>query len=206
MPPVIIVFAKAPVPGRVKTRLVGSITPEQAAALHTAFVADTLENLAECGEVELHTDIPTDSWLEAAVPRAPQAAGDLGARMFHALRSALREGRPQAIVAGSDSPALPAGHIGLLLESNADVALGPTEDGGYYAIACRRVDPRMFDGVEWSGPRALAQTVEAAARCGLSVAIGEMWYDVDEPRDLDRLAGEARLPRHTAAALASLRS
>ena len=207
MPSVIIVFAKAPLPGRVKTRLVPALTPEQAAALHTAFVSDTLENAAACGEVELHTDVPADAaWVDCGLPRALQSAGGLGVRMFHALSCALGRGCTQAMIVGSDSPTLPAGHIRFLLESPADVALGPSEDGGYYAIACRRLSPKMFDGVEWSGPCALARTVAAAERCGLSVAIGKPWYDVDEPRDLDRLAAEERLPRHTAAALERLRT
>ena len=82
-------------------------------------------------------------------------------------------------------------------ESPADVALGPCEDGGYYAIACRRTHPRMFDGVTWLSAETLAQTEEAARRCGLSVERGPGWYDVDRPEDLLRLEREQDLGAHT---------
>jgi glycosyltransferase A (GT-A) superfamily protein (DUF2064 family) len=105
------------------------------------------------------------------------------------------------MVLGSDSPTLPRAHIERLLASSADVVLGPCEDGGYYAIACRRIDPRMFAGVGWSTPYALEQTERAVRACGLSVERGDLWYDVDGPEDLARLAAEPELPLHTKRAL-----
>jgi rSAM/selenodomain-associated transferase 1 len=200
MRPVIVLFAKAPVPGRVKTRLQPPLTPAQAAVLHTAFVHDALALLTGCpdADVELHTDIPTDAWPEWQVPRKLQISGDLGLRMVHALAGALQAGRPQAIIVGSDAPTLPAAHLRWLLDATADVALGPCDDGGYYAIACRRAHPRMFEGVEWSTPRALAQTRAAAERCGLTVVLGPSWFDVDESQDLERLLRSGALPLYTA--------
>ena len=198
---VIILFAKSPEPGRVKTRLADRLGAEAAARLYEAFVRDVLEtlySLAGAADLELHTDIPTDAWPEAAVPRRLQAEGDLGAKMFHALERALREGRPRAMIAGSDAPTLPAGHVEKLLASDADVALGPTEDGGYYAIGCQRVHPAMFDGVRWSQPSSLEETARAARACGLTVVLGESWFDVDGPEDLERLLQSGRVPRHTA--------
>lgn len=201
MPAVIIVFAKAPAAGAVKTRLRGAVTAEQAADLHRAFAADTLEKAAHLGaDVELHTDVPTSAWPKVDRLQCP---GDLGARMLHALTEALGRGYSQAMILGSDSPTLPAAHLRTLLESQADVALGPCEDGGYYAIACRRVHPKMFDGVAWGRPRALEQTVASAKRNGLRVETGATWYDVDEPADLQRLAGASGAPPHTASALAA---
>lgn len=201
MRPVIIVFAKAPVPGRVKTRLVPPLTNESAALLHAAFVADTIERFEQLGamaDLQLHTDIPTDAWQFPHVARRLQHEGDLGLKMLQALETALREGREQALITGSDSPTLPLRHVETLLRSAADVALGPSEDGGYYAIACRRTHLRMFDGVKWSEAAALDQTVAAAQACGLSVEIGPSWYDIDTPGDLERLRAEPGLPRHTA--------
>lgn len=202
MRPAIILFAKAPAPGQVKTRLQSRYSPEQAAGLHDAFVRDLLESLL-CSrgawEVELHTNISTDAWPDAGVPRRLQVPGDLGRRMLHALETALGEGRPQAMILGADVPALPAGHLERLLVSGADVALGPTSDGGYYAIACRRTHARMFDGVAWSTDGALAETAAACERCGLSVELGEPWFDVDHPADVERLAALPDLPVHTRA-------
>jgi len=181
MAPLVILFAKAPVAGRVKTRL--GLEASRAARLHEAMVRDTLAMLrALDAELELHTDVATDAWAEFAVPRKLQAAGDLGARML----AALEAGR-QVMIVGSDAPTLPLGHLEWLLASSADVALGPAEDGGYYAISCRRIHQRMFAGVEWSTRRTLEQTVAAAEACGLSVELGPVWFDVDSPEDLARL-------------------
>jgi len=191
MRPVLILFAKAPVAGRVKTRLVPPLTYEEAAHLHTAFAADTidlLQQLRDVADIELHTDIPTDAWAHCRVPQRLQCEGDLGLKLLQALAGALTAGRPRALIVGSDSPTLPLAHLHELMESNADVAVGPTDDGGFYAICCRKVHPAMFAGVEWSAPSTLRQTIEAAAKCGLSVKTGSPWYDIDTAADLDRLA------------------
>jgi len=192
-----ILFAKAPIPGRVKTRLAAAIGAGPAAELHRAFVADTIAKLTEfrdVADIELHTDTLTDAWSEPGVARDLQAAGGLELKLLHALAGAIRSGRPQAMILGSDSPTLPRGHIQRLLDSAADVALGPCEDGGYYAIACRRVHPEMFAGVEWSTPHVLEQTERAVRASGFSVERGDLWYDVDEPEDLARLMKEPALP------------
>ncbi len=188
MRPLIIIFAKAPVAGRVKTRL--DADPCRAAVLHSVFVRDTLamaETLRDEADVELSTDTPSDAWPESAVRRSVQAGGNLGERMYAALHQALSAGRTQVIIMGSDSPLLPPDHIRELLRSATDVTLGPTKDGGYYAICCRRAVAEMFDGVPWSTAAALAGTVDALSRCGLTVGQGPAWFDVDTPDDLERL-------------------
>jgi rSAM/selenodomain-associated transferase 1 len=202
--PSIILFAKAPVPGRVKTRLRG-LSPAAAARLHAAFVRDAFELLGSLeprADLELHTDVPTDEWSDLEVSRFLQAGGDLGARLLAALTAGLAAGRPQVIIVGADAPTLPRSHVERLLDLGADVALGPAEDGGFYAIACRRTDPRMFAGVRWSSRRTLDETVRAATACGLRVELGDPWFDVDTMEDLRRLAASPALPRHTAAWLA----
>lgn len=199
-----ILFAKAPIEGRVKTRLAAEIGDIRAAALHRAFVADSIAKLREftsLADIELHTDIPTDAWSELDVAREVQTPGDLELKLLHALGQGLAAGRPQVLIFGSDSPTLPREHVHRLLESAADVAVGPCEDGGYYAIACRRVHPDMFAGVAWSTSEVLDQTERAARACGLSVQRGDEWYDVDGPEDLERLMTEPELPPHTREAL-----
>ena len=200
-----ILFAKAPVAGRVKTRLAMEIGAYRAAELHRAFVTDSLAILKKftaVADLQLHTDILTDAWSELDVAREVQTSGNLQLKLLHALGRALAAGRPQAIVFGSDSPTLPHAHVQRLLDSGADVALGPCDDGGYYAIACRRIHPDMFAGVAWSTPDTLEQTERAARACGLSVERGDLWYDVDGPEDLARLTAEQDLPDSTAQALA----
>jgi uncharacterized protein len=199
MRPVIIVFAKAPAPGLVKTRLSQSVGAQAAAELHEALTRDMLEmleSLADAVDVELHTDKSTAAWPERRVVRKIQAGGDLGERMYRALEDALRSPRPKAAIVGADLPALPASHLETLLASTADVSLGPSEDGGFYAIVCRRVHPNMFLGVTWSDARTLEQTVRAALACGLSAEVGPRWFDLDTPADLERLNACAELPRH----------
>ena len=139
-----------------------------------------------------------NSWHEERLSRSIQTEGDLGMRLFHALEGALATGREIALVLGSDSPGLPRTHIAALLESKADVTLGPTSDGGFFAIACRAVDPRMFDGVRWSTECTLDDVDRSASRCGLTVAIGPSWFDVDMETDLLHLLQMKNLPRHTA--------
>jgi uncharacterized protein len=120
--------------------------------------------------------------------------------MFHALRAALGEGRSGVMIVGTDAPSVPLEHLRDLLESPADVTFGPCEDGGYYAICCRKIHPDMFRGVRWSRPETLLENERAAARCGLTTARGRMWFDVDEPADLERLLGSPNVPAHTAGA------
>lgn len=203
MRPVIIVFAKAPVPGRVKTRL--RLDPWVAAELHRSFVLDTLCAAKEqAAVVELHTDTGTTAWPEAGVPRRLQHEGDLGLKMLKALEAALDRGHPRVLILGSDSPDLPAAFIAELLDARADIALGPAEDGGYYGISAARVHAEMFSGVRWSGPHALEDTLAACARRGLSTSLGSPWYDIDDPPSLERLARSPAIPRHTRAALQAL--
>lgn len=207
MRPVMILFAKAPIPGRVKTRLLPALTAAQAAALYEAFVRDTLELLqsfAAIADVELHTDIDTDAWRNIAVSRPLQHEGNLGLKMFKALERALQNGHPQAWILGSDSPTLPATHLNELLHTGGDVVLGPTEDGGYYAIGAQRVHPCMFQNVRWSTKHAFEDTVHAARVSGLIPVSGPVWFDIDEPADLERLRRSNNLRCHTSAALRQL--
>lgn len=202
MKPLIIVYAKAPVPGRVKTRLIPRLGAAGAARLHEAFVEDTLaiaETLRDTFDVELHTDVSTGAWSWDGVRRL-QSTGELGSRMYATLREGLDGGRPFVMILGSDSPTLPPQFLAQLVDAKADVVLGPTSDGGYYAIGCRRIEPAMFSGVTWSSPATRAQTEEAARRCGLQVACGPEWFDVDEPGDLDALV-EAGVAGRTAQVL-----
>jgi uncharacterized protein len=191
LPPLIVLFAKAPVPGRVKTRL--GLHPRRAAHLHSLFVRETLvmlESMRDDADVELSTDEPTEAWREFPVARSVQSPGQLGERIYAALEPALAAGRPKALILGSDSPGLPAAHIRALLASSADVSLGPVDDGGFYAIACGKTAPAMFEGVRWSTASTLSDTVRALANCGLSVELGPAWFDVDRPEDLMRLGGQ----------------
>ncbi|MDZ4801643.1 MAG: TIGR04282 family arsenosugar biosynthesis glycosyltransferase [Bryobacteraceae bacterium] len=185
----IAIFAKAPVPGRVKTRLIPPLTPESAAALHQAFVRDVLlvcERIPDAVP-ELWTDIDTDAWDDLNVARKLQIPGDLGLKMLHAAECGLKEGAGRVVIVGADCPTLPATHLRTAASSDCDIAITPAEDGGYCAIGFRRTHPAMFDGVEWSSSDALSGTIRACQAAGLTVSLGPFWYDIDTPADLARL-------------------
>ena len=215
----LLLFTKPAREGRVKTRLIGDLTPAQAAALHTAFLDDLLDRLREAlleGSFELRL-----AWAlepEEAVPSGPlpgvrQEGSDLGERLYRALSGAAAEaGAVMAL--GSDHPTLPLELVHRAfegVEAGADVVLGPAEDGGYYLIALRpeAVVPRLFAGIAWSTDQVLAATLDRCRELRLAVELLPAASDVDTPEDLRRLAarmaaeGDLGCPR-THALLASL--
>jgi uncharacterized protein len=172
----------------VKTRL--GLEPTAAASLYTEFVDRTLKTIYQLrdeAELELSLDIPCAAWSEFSVRRTVQLEGDLGVKLYAALERGLAVGHPKVLILGSDSPTLPVEHIRFLLACDADVGLGPTLDGGYYGIVCRKVIPAMFADIRWSTPDALRDTITSAERCGLTCGIGPEWFDVDTPEDLVRI-------------------
>lgn len=190
-------FGKAAEPGRVKTRLAAKLTPEEAAEFHTACVRDCWTRINSLPGVEprLFSDRPWLEWEELAggVRCRLQRAGGLGERMYGAFEDLEGEGFERTLILGSDSPTLPIDYVREafdLLETERDAVLGPTEDGGYYAVGCRIPRAAMFDGVEWSEETTFEQTVEAFERVGYRVRLLPRWWDVDLPEDLDRLRGE----------------
>lgn len=190
------VFARPPATGAVKTRLRRALGEQGAAALYQAFVEDTLELCArvrEAGRVDIElwaTSLDDPTVIEwgrrlGTVPRL-QPDGDLGVRLSAAFDEGLRR-YERVVIIGSDLPTLPLGLVIAAFDAldASPMALGPANDGGYYAVgATHRVRPR-FDRVRWSTPNALADTVRANR--DLQVAMLPPWYDIDEPADLDIL-------------------
>lgn len=202
MRPAIVIMAKAPRAGRVKTRLAPLLTPAESAELAARFFVDAASAARSLAPDLVVAYSPPDGraslepllegrerarWLE-------QCDGDLGARLHAAFRHAATERFSPVVVIGTDSPTLPLSHLlaarDALARREADLALGPTEDGGYYTVALRRPAPGLFDGVEWSTPRAFEQTARNAARLDLRTLVLPAWYDVDTPADLLRLRDE----------------
>lgn len=213
----VIVFAKAPVPGDVKTRLLRAIPVAAVAPLARAFLLDALETALAVPDAEVtlaFSPAGEGPAMEALVSAAfgrrarvrfePQRGRDLGQRMAAAVEAACARGATAAVIIGSDSPTLPACRIEqafATLEGTADLVLGPAEDGGYYLLGARRPLPAgMLDRIAWSSGRERAETEARACAAGLDVALLEAWYDVDGPADLERLrrellAGTAAAPR-----------
>ena len=192
----LIVFAKAPVPGQVKTRLAPALDGEMAALLHTALVERALDTAQRSGigEIELCcAPDTTHSFFETCaddfdVMLTEQGEGNLGDRMLRALQHALTECEA-AIVIGSDCPALTARHLkeaAAALEAH-DAVLTPAEDGGYVLIGATRTDARMFDDVEWSSGKVLEQQRRNFTARGFHWHEMATLWDVDRPEDLARL-------------------
>jgi uncharacterized protein len=204
-------MAKYPEPGRVKTRLAAALGDERACALYRAFILDLADRLAALPYEVIWSYDPAPASFAALVPRArcvPQAGGDLGARMEHAMAAAFAEHAAPVVVLGADVPHVPVSSIeAAAAVEPGRVVLGPAEDGGYYLIALARPAPELFAGVPWGGPGVLDATRARAGHLGLATDLLAPTFDVDESVDLARLrrlldGGGVALPR-TAALLAS---
>ena len=189
----IIVFAKAPVPGQVKTRLAGAIGETRAARLASRMLAETVWHAIEAGvgEVELccapdstHADFVA---LQArhALTLTVQGEGDLGARMHRALAGALTQYK-RVLLIGTDAPQLDASVLRAAAArlTTQPVVFVPASDGGYVLVGLTRAMPALFEEIEWSTPRVMAQSRARLAASGISVDALPMLPDVDEPADL----------------------
>jgi hypothetical protein len=195
-----VVMSKFPEPGRVKTRMQPGLSPEQAAGVYREFLLHFLNRLAgmELGGVVLCHD-PADAadrFARLLNPRAgvrllPQATGDLGQRIAAAAKQIGVEPGGPLLFLGVDSPDLPEGHISELawLLESSDVAVGPSEDGGYWGLGLESgVDAAaLLAGIPWSSGREAAATMDRARALNYSLKLGRRWDDVDRVEDLDRL-------------------
>jgi len=212
--PIVLVVAKAPVAGRVKTRLAAAIGPEQAAALACAMLLDTLEGCRR--EVPLVGVLcakgdDVEMLAELAGPGAPIVAQE-GAGLGDALRTGVRHALTLgglALLVSSDIPGIPAGsllHTVGSLREGTDVVLGPGCDGGYWLIGVREQHPGLFDGIPWSTGQVLDETLARCSELTLKTRLLEPWRDIDTTEDLSALAdGLETLPgRRTAEVLSGI--
>jgi rSAM/selenodomain-associated transferase 1 len=208
----LVIMAKAPREGEVKTRLFGALSPEDAKQLYIAFLSDTFAlmeevmderdalSLALCytpaGEEEAFEEVEREGSLMFA-----QRGGELGERLRNCFADLFEMGFDSVIVLGADSPTVPGELIYDAfdcLENEEDVVLGPTADGGYYLLGMRAPHAPLFDGIPWSTGEVFAATKQRAAAAGLHLVELPEWYDVDTPEDLDRLKQELRETREGA--------
>jgi len=202
----VVIFARAPRPGAVKTRLIPLLGAEGAAELHARLVKRALETAraASFRRIELHVtpDINDPFFRFCAghfgVALAAQAGGDLGARMLAAFESALAT-HPRALLLGSDCPALAARHLrqaDRALREGADAVFVPCEDGGYALIGLLRPEARLFDGIAWGGGNVMADTRARLTGLGWRWRELETLWDVDRPEDYQRLVASGLLDDH----------
>jgi rSAM/selenodomain-associated transferase 1 len=192
--PGIAVFARAPVAGEAKTRLIPLLGAERAAALHAALVRKTLASAvaAKLGEVTLWCSPDrSHAFFESCrsdfkVRLATQVPGDLGERMLGAFSA---ESRP-LLLAGSDCPPLSASHFrrcAAALRRGLDAVFLPAEDGGYVLIGLQRPLPNLFPGIEWGTDRVMEETRVRLRAAALRWSEPAILWDVDRPEDVARL-------------------
>lgn len=193
---VIVVFAKAPVPGDVKTRLIPTLGAQAAAELHTLLTERVLQTAVASGADVVLAGAPDATHAFFATCAAnfgigitgQLCGGDLGARMLHALDNAL-ENWSRVVIVGADCPAFTPAHLIQAIDQlvTHDVVLTPAADGGYVLIGARCTNATMFDGIDWGTDAVLAQQRERLRAIGLSWHEMEPLWDVDRPADLVRL-------------------
>jgi rSAM/selenodomain-associated transferase 1 len=202
-------MAKAPQPGRSKTRLVPPLSPEQAAGLSAAFLRDITENVRAAGRLAAvhgyvayaplglealfdgHLAAGTGLLLADGSPDMSVRVQGFGRCLLHAVKSLLDEGYGSACVLNSDSPTLPTAVLqraAQILAAPGDRAvLGPADDGGYYLLGLKTAHTHLFEDIAWSTDRVAEQTAARAREIGLELVMLPNWYDVDDAASLFRL-------------------
>ncbi len=190
----LLVFARVPALGRVKSRLAAGIGEPAALAVYQELLAITRAAIVASG-------VPATVWLADTAGPNPtateaqewaeltcrcQPSGDLGQRMTAAFAAAFAAGAGRVAIIGTDCPGLRAEHllqaVGLL--NDHDVVLGPATDGGYYLLGLRQPQPELFQNKTWSTASVLTDTQADAHRLGLRVALLPALRDVDTAEDL----------------------
>jgi hypothetical protein len=181
----IVVFAKEPAPGRVKTRLIPALGPEGAAQLAAEMLDLTIAQAVATGlPVELCGEPDAAFWSGAAVALTAQGEGDLGERLARAARRVLAD--EPILLIGADCPALDRARLAAAAEAldRHAAVIHPAEDGGYVLLGLARFDPSLFAGIAWSSPTVCTETLARIEALGWSVDVRETLADVDEPEDL----------------------
>jgi rSAM/selenodomain-associated transferase 1 len=181
----------------VKTRLAAATSPAWAARVAAAFLLDTVNRLGSVdAERVLVFDPPDDSRFFADLVRqrfalVPQGPGNLGSRLSGFVREQFQRGATAVVLAGTDSPTLPVELVEQAFAelARAHVVLGPATDGGYYLVGCVPPLPPLFEGVSWSTPGVLGDTVARLTDPAWRVAVLPPWYDVDTLDDWRMLQG-----------------
>jgi len=218
---VVIIFAKAPEPGSVKSRLHPTLNPDERARLQSAMILDTLA-LTDSLPVHRILAAPPPAnhpflircGRERSIPLIPQKGETLGDRMRNAFDWGFDEGFRRVTLIGCDAPTLPADFIRQAFDSlkRSPVVIGPSLDGGYYLIGARPPLPELFNGIEWGSDQVLAPTLKKINAEKRDCALLPFWYDIDRPADLillkEMLALQARqglpVPKETDHFLRSL--
>jgi rSAM/selenodomain-associated transferase 1 len=199
------IMIKAPKPGFSKTRLCPPLQPHESAALSRCFLQDTAENVLavttlgkDAVGVAIYTPVGSDQEFERLLPEGfllmPQRGESFGDRLYYAGEDLLSVGFASVCLIGSDSPTLPSSYLSQMVDhlsqTEEGVVIGPTADGGYYAIGLKGLHRRLFEDIDWSTDRVFAQTKTRVAELAVRAITLPVWYDVDDRIGLERLLEE----------------
>jgi rSAM/selenodomain-associated transferase 1 len=214
------VMTKAPQAGRVKTRLVPPLTPEEAAELNKCFLRDTAAAIsitrsrrpagdssktrfeqggaARANGIAVYTPVGAEAVYTDILPAdfslLPQRGDKFGERLYFAVEDLFNCGFDAVCLIDSDSPTVPEENfqqaVELLSSGDDRVVLGPSDDGGYYLIGVKKPHRHLFEQIDWSTERVLDQTIDRAAEIGFEVKLLPTGYDVDDGASLRRLCDE----------------
>lgn len=188
----LILFAKDPVEGQVKTRLRSLLDNPATLSLYRHFLGDSIEKICSIAEGDRFIGIASDpktGYFDDVSRSHPvqlfvQEGGNLGERMRRAFEDRFKEGYERVVIIGADSPTLPTAYIEQALKSEKEVVIGPSTDGGYYLIGMRGKVTDIFEGVHWGTDRVLSETLNVLKDRRAEAELLPVWYDVDLPEDL----------------------
>jgi rSAM/selenodomain-associated transferase 1 len=198
------IMAKAPRPGRVKTRLSPPLTPEQAAAINRCFLMDTTANIGDlareggCAGVISYTPVGDEHLFEGLLPDkyqlVPQRGDAFGERLSATVQDLFACGFGSVCLIDSDSPTVPreafARAVEVLDKPGDRIVVGPSNDGGYYLVGMKRMHTEIFENIPWSTSSVFSDTVAAVHRLGIELVTLPLWYDVDDSETLTILRDE----------------
>ena len=187
----VILFARDPILGQVKTRLNSFLDNETILKLYICFLEDSLAKIQEVGKADCFVGISPENNSGffnqkniSGITLFSQKGKDLGDKMRQAFNDRFRQGYTKVVIIGSDSPSLPVSYIKKALESEKNLVLGPSIDGGYYLIAMKGKVFEVFSGVDWGTDKVLHETLQRVKDGVISFDLLPVWYDVDLPEDL----------------------
>ena len=197
------IMTKAPQPGKVKTRLVPPLTPEDAAELNICFLRDLAGSISQAclssaQGVGVYTPIGAESAYENILPKEffliPQRGHEFGERLIFAAEDLFTVGFESVCLINSDSPTVPPSSFveaaNELAKAGDRIVLGPSEDGGYYLIGLKKLYKGLFEEIDWSTERVLDQTIQHASKMGVEVHQLPYGFDVDDRAMLQQLCHE----------------
>ena len=194
------IFAKNWASGNVKTRLARSIGEQKAAEIYRIFVETLIERFSDISTSKVLAFTPSGPESQSLFSsnqfstweKKPQIDGDLGKRMSFFFEAQFSKGLSKIVLIGSDSPNLPHKYVDQAFQSlrSHDVVLGPSNDGGYYLVGCKKQVSQIFRDIPWSTEHVWQNTIERLEKESIEYKVLEPWYDVDDWDDLQKLVAD----------------